>query len=379
MDSEQESRASRPQHPGKVIRQRLQDKGWTQEDLAAITSRSRTSIGSILAGKSALTAETALALGAALGLDPGELLRMGAAYELWMSDADTRLVERGARLFDIAPVREMQRRGWIPQTDKLEELERHLSEFYATDITKGVEFPVATRRTTNLEDLNIAEKAWCFRARQLAGSVVTTGPFDPSRMDLVEKKLRRLAAFPKEAGKLSETMFANGIRFVVVEPLPGAKIDGAAFWLDEKNPVIAVSIRHDRIDAFWFTVMHEFAHIKHGDLLSADSSLIADNGMLARNSDEIERRANATASHALVPDDEMSSFIRRLRPYYSSDRVVQFANRVKMHPGIIVGQLHHRGEIGYAALRDFLVKIRAPVVTTALTDGWGQTISPHAL
>jgi HTH-type transcriptional regulator/antitoxin HigA len=56
---------------------------------------------------------------------------------------------------------------------------------------------------------------------------------------------------------------------------------------------------------------------------------------------------------------------------YSKARINQFANRIKMHPGIIVGQLHHRGEVRAAAHRGLLVKIREHVLTTAIVDGWG--------
>jgi len=59
--------------------------------------------------------------------------------------------------------------------------------------------------------------------------------------------------------------------------------------------------------------------------------------------------------------------------------VVQFANKVKIHPGIVVGQLQHRNELGYSALRDMLVKIREVVTTTALTDGWNQNLAPGSV
>jgi HTH-type transcriptional regulator / antitoxin HigA len=349
-----------------------------QEDLATITGRSRQSIGNLIAGKATMTAEAALALGVALGLDPAELLRLGAAYELWMSDADTRAVERGARLFDIAPVREMQKRGWISSTDDLDELERQLSEFFGSELTDDIPFPVATRRTAELSDLNISERAWCFRARQLA-ALLPTAEYSQEAIATAEKQLRRAAAFPKEGRKVARILSEAGIRFVVIEPLPSVRIDGAAFWLDEHRPVIAMSIRHDRLDNFWFTLMHEFAHIKHGDCYSVDTNLIPDgsNGIrILTASDAAELAANEAAAHTLVPKEEMDSFVRRLSPYYSAERIVQFAHKVKIHPAIIVGQLQHRGELGYSALRDFLVKIRSVVIETALTDGWGQNISP---
>ena len=75
----------------------------------------------------------------------------------------------------------------------------------------------------------------------------------------------------------------------------------------------------------------------------------------------------------------MDSFIRRVGPLYSKQRIVQFAHRVKIHPGIIVGQLQNRDEIGYSANREMLTKVREVVAQTALTDGWGRTINASFL
>jgi HTH-type transcriptional regulator / antitoxin HigA len=159
------------------------------------------------------------------------------------------------------------------------------------------------------------------------------------------------------------------------------KIDGAAFWLDANSPVIALSIRFDRVDGFWFTLMHEFAHIKHGDALSIDSELV--DGTIgiavALVKDEAEQRASDSATDALIPTTEMQSFISRVGPLYSKERIIQFAHKIKIHPGIIVGQLQHRNEINYGSNREMLVKIRADVVETALTDGWNRSITPGLL
>jgi HTH-type transcriptional regulator/antitoxin HigA len=202
--------------------------------------------------------------------------------------------------------------------------------------------------------------------------------FDRAKLDQAEQKLRILAAYPKEARHLPKVLAEYGIRFVVVEPIAGAKIDGAAFWLDEDSPVIAVSGRFDRIDAFWFTVMHEFSHIRHEDSLSVDSELVGESDattILVK--DEVEMRADKEAAAALIPSEEMDSFIRRLGPLYSKERIVQFAHRIKIHPGIIVGQLQYRGEIGYSAHREMLAKVRSTIIETSLTDGWGRTLSPE--
>lgn len=372
-------RVRTPKHPGKFLSELMAAKGWTQDDLSAITGWSRQMINYIIGGKRTITPQMAIALGVAFENDPAEWLRWTAQYELSVADLDRGVVERRARMFSLAPIRDMQRRGWITESSDTDELERDLTRFFGTSLRDSIAFPVAARRTAELPQLNPAELAWCFRARQLASVVPVVAPFSQQRMASAERALRSAAAFPKEIRKVPRILSEHGIRFMVIEPLPGAEFDGAAFWLDERSPVIAVSVRRDRVDAFWFTLMHEFKHIEHGDAASFDTNLLQEKDgkiSVVLVEDEAEKKANAAAANALVPSHEMTSFVRRIAPLYSTDRIIQFAHRMKIHPGIIVGQLQHRGEVGYRAYRDLLVKVRTTVTGTALTDGWGHTISP---
>ncbi|MEN1395396.1 hypothetical protein AAIH23_34865, partial [Pseudomonas aeruginosa] len=54
---------------------------------------------------------------------------------------------------------------------------------------------------------------------------------------------------------------------VVIEPhLKGTMLDGAALLDTDGTPIIGLTLRNDRIDNFWFTLIHEVAHIwKHMD------------------------------------------------------------------------------------------------------------------
>ncbi len=343
--------------------------------------RSRNTITDITLGRTGITPEMAVALSAVFNsTQPAEWLKWDAAYRLSILQNDGSVIARRAKLYEFAPIRDMQKRGWIKQSDDLVELESELEAFFGCKLGDDVVFPIAAHRTVTLNDLNPAEKAWCFRARQLA-SVLPSAPFSQDRLELAEKKLRQLAAFLKEARHLPRLLAEFGIAFVVVEPLPGARIDGAAFWIGDK-PVIAISIRFDRIDAFWYTVMHEFAHIRNGDAGSIDTDLIDEStrGIAVKLvEDEAERRANEQAASSLISPEEIESFIRRVGPLYSKNRIVQLAHRLRIHPGIIVGQLQHRGEIGYNAHRDLLVRVKGIVIEVALTDGWGRSMTPGLL
>jgi HTH-type transcriptional regulator/antitoxin HigA len=355
----------------------LDAKGWTQDELASITGWRRQAINNIVSGKSSISPEMAIALAAAFENDAEEWLSWSAQYELAIAEVDRTTIERRAFIFSLAPIRDMQKRGWIDESDDINDLEQSLTTFFGSSPAAGVAFPVAARRTANMMDLNPSERAWCFRARRLAMNVPVQAPFSPKRLASAERALRSAAAFPKEIRKVPRILGEHGIRFMVIEPLPGVRMDGAAFWLDEQSPVIAVSVRYDRIDAFWFTLMHEFKHIEHGDAYSFDSGLLQEkDGKIAvlLAEDSAERQANEAASNTLIPHAELISFVRRVAPLYSTERLIQFAHRMKIHPGIIVGQLQHRGELGYKAHRELLVKIRSIITGTALTDGWGHVL-----
>ena len=49
---------------------------------------------------------------------------------------------------------------------------------------------------------------------------------------------------------------------VVVESgLPGMSVDGASLHTSAAGPVLALTLRYDRLDNFWFTLLHELGHI----------------------------------------------------------------------------------------------------------------------
>ena len=76
-----------------------------------------------------------------------------------------------------------------------------------------------------------------------------------------------------------------------------------------------------------------------------------------------------------IPKSELDSFIVRVRPLYSEQRIMLFAKRIGVHPGLVVGQLQYRDEVPYTHFHKYLVKVREIITQTALTDGWG-TVPP---
>jgi HTH-type transcriptional regulator/antitoxin HigA len=86
-----------------------------------------------------------------------------------------------------------------------------------------------------------------------------------------------------------------------------------------------------------------------------------------------ERCADDAAADFCVPADEMAGFIARYRPIYSEQKLLGFAQRMSVHPGLVVGQLQRRTG-NYRLFRKHLVSVRPIVSPVAMTDGYGQAI-----
>jgi HTH-type transcriptional regulator/antitoxin HigA len=360
--------------PGEFIRDELEARGWTQTDLAEILGRPLKAVSEILMGKRAITPETATGLGEAFGVDPQFWMNLESAYRLSKVESKAGEVSRRAKLYAQAPVQDMIRRHWINNAEDIDGLENEVLNFFgvgSVDEIASLPLTAAARKSTSYEETTTPQLAWFCRVRQIA-STLQVSAYRENDFHQLLSELRRLTSGEQQSKRVPRVLAEFGIRFIIVEHLPRTRIDGAALWLDKHSPVVALSIRLDRIDGFWFTLLHELGHIFHGHSQGIDNGIVGDEPPSAGETPECEQVANDFARDHLIPQNEIDSFIARVRPLYSRVRINQFANRIKIHPGIIVGQLQRRGEIKYSQGRDMLVKVRDLVTTSAVTDGWGH-------
>lgn len=356
--------------PGEFLREELEDRGWSSIDLAEVLGRPAAAVYEIVSGKRRITPDTAKALAAALGTSPEFWMNLEATFQLWrVQGTDNGVVARRAKLYSKVPVREMLKRGWIEPSSSIDVLERRILDFLEIDSIDNpvVPFLHAARKSASYAATTPAQAAWLIRARQLARTV-PAGRYSASSLKKAIGQLRTLAHSPQEARHVSRVLGEAGIRLVIVQRLQGSNIDGAAFWLDSSSPVIALSLRYDRLDNFWFTLLHELGHISRSES-ALDDDL---EGMAADDRRESESIVDTYASESLIPAGQLDSFIARLRPLYSTRRIEAFAELMRVHPAIVVGQLHHRGEISWRNFRGLLVPVRDTITGSTMTDGWGS-------
>ena len=360
--------------PGEFLKDEIEARGWSQVDLAEILGRNARLVSEIINGKRSVTPETAVGLADAFGTSAQLWMNLESAWQLSKLKVQDNAVSRRARLYDRYPVKEMIRRGWIEGSSSLDVLEGRFARFFeVSSIGSPVQCAAAFRRS-NVDDLpSGAQLAWLFRAKQIAKNLQVRKFSDATLASCMER-LRACLSEPEEIRHVPRILSEAGVRFVLIEPLAGSKVDGVCFWLNKSSPVVALSLRYDRIDYFWFTLIHEMMHVANKDGRS-DGKFIVDEEVMDASSETLpphEVKANAEAAEYLVPSSEYLNFVARVKPLYSEERVRGFARRLGVHPGVVVGRLQKQGEISYANLRKHLVKMREHLVGAAVSDGWGS-------
>lgn len=365
--------------PGQLIESLLTERGWSNRVLAVVLDAEETGVSKLIADKKSVTPEIAISLEEVFGVSAEKFLSLQRDYDL----AKARLVARPnprrstrAHLFAGLPVAEMIKRRWLEAEDirDMPSVEKSIAKFFGVDVVDQIEIlPHAAKKTAVSSDATPVQLAWLYRVKQIASEMVVSNYSNLSVRRAIEL-LRPLTSAAEETRKIPRILAECGIRFVIVESLPSAKIDGVCFWLNETSPVIGMSLRFDRIDNFWFVLRHELEHVlhEHGkSVISIDAELEGERAGTGEGVAEEERIANQAASDFCVPKKTMDSFIARKAPVFAERDLLGVAATLRVHPGLVAGQLRHR--IGrYDLFTRHLVKIRSIISPSAVVDGWGD-------
>ncbi len=358
--------------PGEFLREELEARDWSQQELADILDRPPRLISELISGKRAVTPETAIGLANAFGTSPDYWMNLESQYQLSKVKSASHAVARKARLYDKFPVREMLRRGWVRTSENIDVLEQRFCDFFSIpDVSTKPGLCHSAKKTYATLDANPQQLAWLFRVKAMACQQVVPTYSHAKLLEAVDK-LKSLTLSPEGVRHAPRLVAEAGVRFALVEAISGSKIDGACFWIDDNKPVIGMTLRFDRIDNFWFVLRHEIEHVLREDGKPNGQAVIdSDVGEDKAELPECERIANAAGAEFCVPNAELENFIARVQPYFSEEKILRFAQRIGVHPGLVVGQLQRK--LGrHDFLRKHQVKVRGLVLPSADVDGWGS-------
>ena len=319
--------------PIEAIKFRMEQANLRPRDLVPFIG-SRSKVSEVLARKRPLTLSMIKALHSGFGIPAGALLREGAAPELSEVFNDWRRF----------PIREMLKRGWIAENvaDFEAQGEEILRRFLGR-LGADTEALVLYRSTAHVRAGRQMDKyaiaSWTARIIISATENPPPAKYEAGAVDLkLMQEVVKLSVFESGPRLAQELLGKHGISLVIEPHLTGTFLDGAAVLIHDARPVIGLTLRHDRIDNFWFCLMHELAHVALH--LDRKSSQFYDDLDVEAGFDPREREADQMAGESLIPESEWrKSPASRLR---SPEAVLHLASRLRIHPAIVAGRIRHQ-------------------------------------
>lgn len=261
---------------------------------------------------------------------------LGISAEILIASTDSRIENNAGLDWKKLPIKEMEKRGWI-DTSSRKDISNVINDFFNS---VGLNFSTAAyKRTLHGEayspQTKFALNAWLARVVQKSReNKESLKKFDPSLLD--KDFLRKVAQLswlnngPQLAIKQIQDI---GISIVIEPQLKGTRVDGACLKDSDGTPIIALTLRYDRVDNFWFTLLHELAHVmKH---LDRQDTFVDD---LEHDSvDQMEAEANRLAKEAFIPRGMWKTTEAFIKPSYVT--IEKLSKELHIHPAIIAGRL----------------------------------------
>ena len=353
-------------HPGNMLKRELAERGMSQGEFATRADVSEKLVSQIITGKVRISVETAQAIEAVLGIPASVWNNL----QLRFDENDARIkaqkcLEAEIEICKKINYREMQKLS-LPKATKMEEKVVALRGFFGVASLNALEHPerlipaCACFRSSRV--IESAKKtpdvyhfaAWCC-AGQRGAVQMTASVFSREKLRNALAEIRECSRADdvNEGWKCAKALLLNcGIKCVLVPYIKNTYINGATWWHGD-NPVIVLNVRTMRQDVFWFTLLHEIAHILRAS--GKNPSVSFEKGVeIADDARAEEREADQFATDTLIAPECYRAFVER----GEYGLVEQFAKEMGIGTDIVVGRLLHDKVIDYThPLRKHLKKI----------------------
>lgn len=335
--------------PGDSVLSAMRRRGISAEALSGRLAGGMPQLRDLLSGYGTIDDETAAALSSMLGGSPTFWKTRQAKYQEALAQAVNHLSEEDADAWlDRIPA--PGSKGRITEKMRSTELERRLAYFGVStlkswDARYGPHQRQARfRRSLAFTQHDGATSMW-LREGELDANLRQTAVWSSDALRARLQEIRALSKISKPGRfmpHLVKLLADAGVALVVVRAPKGCRASGASRMIAPEKAMILMSFRHRADDHFWFTLFHEIGHL----LLHEASSFVDAEGM--EGDDPCEKEANEFAATMIVPKNREAELMS-LSPDDSSIR--RFAVSLGVAPGLILGQLQHRGIVAHGALR----------------------------
>jgi HTH-type transcriptional regulator / antitoxin HigA len=301
-----------------AIQFRMEQQGLSPRDLIPIIG-SRSRVSEVLNGTRALSVDMIRALHQELGIPAHVLIGAEEKLSQQITQEFSKPVEKALsklRLLELG-----------------ETFEQFVARAWSGTSTPAMLRKTRTARTNARTDL-VALQAWCAGVLLKSRDVEVDGVFDQEDFDAaVLRSISKLSVQNNGPMAARAELGRLGVALVILEHLPGTHLDGAVMRRSDGVPIIALTLRRNRIDNYWFTLLHECAHLA---LHMQDGGEIIFDDLEISSSEDIEREADDEAQKALIPAGLWQT--EKMGKFASVADIKTLAQSAEVHEAIVAGR-----------------------------------------
>jgi len=325
-DYESKHFPKRSPEPIEAILFYMEQHGMTPRSLIPYIG-SRSKVSEVLSRKRPLTLSMIRALHDGLGIPAAVLIQESAALAQ-VADPEDDLD------WSLFPIKEMVARGWVE--DSIASIKAFISLVHSP-----IQSGILLRKTKHIRSVRsmdtFALTAWVAQIIARSEKMSPLGPYKQGSVNPeFMKEVARLSVFDNGPLAARDFLAKHGLPLIIEPHLPSTYLDGAAILINKNRPVIAMTLRYDRLDNFWFTLMHELAHVA---LHWKESIEFIDDLDIEAKEDPKEREADLLAGEVLIPKAVWST--SPASKITSPGAALSLAKKLGVHPAIAAGKMRY--------------------------------------
>lgn len=341
--------------PGYFIKDQLEQRQWSQNELAEVLGITPRHLSQVMNGESPLSYDLAIQLGQVFDTSAQLWSNLYLSYALWQEEQEEEVSETEVKagIYERMPIRDMVKKGWLKEPKSVADLEQQVAKFWGRDAADlsfiDTEYSPCLNRSTasKANQYNTSYALTWFRKASVCAEKYDVPAYNKRKLESLCDNLYSYTAKTDSIKPFLNKLNECGVKFLVLPHLEKTYLDGAAFKQDS-NPVVVYTARYKRIDSFWFTLAHEIAHV----LLHLDKQrpIILDD-LDAENPNEMEREANDLAGKKLRHPEIIRHF--KNAGLAHPKRIEACAQVLGVHPAIVAGKLAHSDLAGYRVVQRY--------------------------
>lgn len=345
-------------HPGSYVEEIVEDLNITQAEFAKRLDLSPKTISKLISGEDGISAVTANKLAKLTGISLQTWINLQANYDAKVAEIKNAKNTDERHVCDLIDIKYLKDNHFLKDkrysaNEKIQKLRTLLK---LSDLTQLTEFnsAVSYRRSRAAKDeksivlSNVMLELATNNARN-----ITTNKYSKSKLQKVLPNIKKMNLEAPESfyQKLKDTLLDCGIVLEALPQMTGARLNGATKKFKNGSVLLMITDRNKASDIFWFSLIHELGHIYNEDFYSSYDD--------REQYEEKENKANAFASEFFIPSKSYKEF--KARGDYSAIAIKQFAAKLGVLPGIVLGRLQSDGTVDYRALNTLKTKYKINV------------------